>query len=145
MTEFNHRPLYDIDAIAKHHTQKDGVSISYVCTTALNNGTIAMDIFYRETPHPEFGNRYFGIYQNPYDLQVYITNADNVEYLEFTCGQMEDGRMTYSRHRHDMVEVDGGAIDGGRAYARVIGDVGVFTAYVKDGIMAELSDVKSAE
>ena len=140
MTEFNHRPLHDTKHIAEHYSQKDGMEVSYVCTTALNiaSDTIPMDIFYRESSHPEFGNRYFGIYQNPIDDRMYITNADSVEDLEFTCAQMEDGQMAYSRHRHDLVEVDGGAIDGGRSYTRVIGDVGVLNARVKDGKMVAL-------
>jgi len=134
MAEFNHRPLYDVDAIAKHYSEKDGVDVTYVCTTALNDGTIAVDVFYRETPHPQFGNRYFGIYQVRYDLQVYITNADKVEDLEFTCGWL-DGKLVYSPHRHRMVAVDGGFIDGGRAYDRVVGEPELFTARVRDGIM----------
>ena len=138
MSEFDHRPLYDTIHIAWWHTQKEETPVSYVCTTALDDGTIAADIFYRETPHPEFGNRYFGIYQNPCDLHVYIMNADKVEDFEFKCGVTEDDRLVYSQNRHDLVEVDGGAIDGGRSYVRVIGDVGVLNARVKDGKMVTL-------
>ena len=135
MAEFNHRPLYDTDAIAKYYSERDGVPVSYVCTTALNDGTIAADIFYRETPHPEFGNRYFGIYQNLWDPKLYITNADIVEDLEFVCSPASNEKLTYSQHRHDKVEVYGGALDGGRAYSRAIGHPNLFTARVKDGIM----------
>ena len=38
------------------------VPISYVCTSAVTeHAANAYDIFYRETPHPEFGNFYFGV------------------------------------------------------------------------------------
>ena len=136
--EINHAPNFDVDKVIEHYKEKDGVDIRYVCTSDLKASDVPCDIFFRDTPHPEFGNRYFGVYQNPIDDRMYITNADSVEDLEFTCAQMEDGQMAYSRHRHDLVEVDGGAIDGGRSYTRVIGDVGVLNARVKDGKMVAL-------
>ena len=55
-----HEPLFDTQKVCEHYTEKDGVPITYVCTSALGNEAWAMDIFYRETPHPEFGNHYFG-------------------------------------------------------------------------------------
>ena len=136
MGVIQHRPLFDTNEIEKHYTEKDGVPVHYVCTTALDRvDTLPIDIFYRETPHPEFGNRYFGIYQGHSGLM--ITNADRVEDLTFTCGKFGD-ELLYSQHRHDMVTVDFGFIDGGRAYSRVIGEPELFTARVKDGIMAVL-------
>jgi len=140
--EFNHRPLYDTETIAKHYSEKDGVDVTYVCTTALDNSSFAMDIFYRETPHPEFGNRYFGIYTSPLTGDTMITNADRVEDYEFTCGR-SDGKLVYSPHRHRMVAVDGGFIDGGRAYDRVVGEPELFTARVKDGIMDVIDNGES--
>jgi len=135
MTRINHRPLlYDTDNVAQWYTEQEGVPVWYVCTTALDEGNIASDIFYRETPHPQFGNKYFGIYQNPLDLKAYITNADKVEDFEFACG-LSDSQFVYSQHRHDMITVDGGAIDGGRAYFRSLGQPDLFTARVKDGTM----------
>ena len=131
--EFNHRPIFDTDEIAKYYTEKDGVPVKYVCTTALDRvDTLPMDIFYRESPHPEFGNHYFGIYQGHSGLM--ITNADVVEDLTFTCGKFGD-ELIYSQHRHDMVTVDFGFIDGGRAYDRIVGEPELFTARVKCGIM----------
>jgi len=130
--EFNHRPLYDVDPIEQYYSKKDGVPVTYVCTSALGTEAFAMDIFYRESPHPEFGNRYFGIYQGYSNLM--ITNADKAEDLEFTCG-WSDGKLVYSQHRHNMIAVDGGFIDGGRAYSRVVGEPELFTARVKDGTM----------
>jgi hypothetical protein len=58
-----HNPLIDTDKVCKHYSEKDGVPIKYVCTSALGDEAQAMDIFYRDTPHPEFGNRYIGLYR----------------------------------------------------------------------------------
>lgn len=79
-----HYPIFDRDVIIDHYSKKDGVPIKYVCTSALGSEEFAMDIFYRETPHPEFGNRYFGLYSKPDfsgDLsgKLMITNADAIE------------------------------------------------------------------
>ena len=110
-----HHPKLNTDKVCKLYSEKDGVPISYVCTTALSDGIMAVDVFYRATPHPEFGNRYFGLYK---DWQGYlmITNADKIESLEFGMIQDKAGEWHYSQHRHDYVEVDGKTIDGGRAY-----------------------------
>jgi len=135
MADFNHRPLHDVEAIAKHYSEKDGVDVTYVCTTALDDGTIPADVFYRDTPHPEFGNCYFGIYTSLLTGDAMITNADRVEDYEFTCSPGSNEQLVYSRHRHDMVNVYGGALDGGRSYTRVSGKPNLFTARVKDGIM----------
>ena len=50
-----HEPLFDTATIEKTYTEKDGVEVKYVCTSATNGGTLATDVFYRATPHPEFG------------------------------------------------------------------------------------------
>lgn len=114
-----HKPNFDIKSICEHYTKKDGVNINYVCTTALNHGTQSVDIFYRETPHPSFGNYYFGIYCNNVKGGLYITNADIVEELEFNLIKDDDDSLHYSRHRHDYVVINNGnMIDGGRAYVR---------------------------
>lgn len=116
-----HRPQFDISAIIQLYSRKDNVDISYVCTSAIHeNDAYAADIFYRSTPHPEFGNRYFGIFRGHSNLM--ITNADNIENLTFECiGQ--DDKWHYSQHRHDFYSIGNIAIDGGRAYIRLVGDV----------------------
>jgi hypothetical protein len=115
-----HRPDYDIEAIIKHYSEKDNVKIIYVCSSALSEyGAESFDIFYRATPHPDFGNKYFGIIYRPYDDAMYITNADNVENLVFGM-VFYDGKYYYSRSRHDFYEIPETNIfiDGGRAYIR---------------------------
>lgn len=88
-----------------------------------------MDIFYRETPHPDFGNRYFGLYYG-YDDRLYITNADAIEATEFTMVEV-DGQLHYSQHRHDFHTIDDVSIDGGRAYTRLVGNVTYKTRTLK--------------
>ena len=52
-----HQSLFDTIKIEKLYSDKDGVPVKYVCTTDLNASDVPVDVFYRETPHPEFGNR----------------------------------------------------------------------------------------
>ena len=135
----NHRPILDTDKVIAYYSEKDGIDIKYVCTSALGGEAFAMDIFYRETPHPEFGNRYFGLYfrsTGPLDeqRQLCITNADAIEDVEF--GMVEvDGKLHYSQHRHDFYSVGGVAVDGGRAYFKRAGDMSIPSKFlkVKDG------------
>ena len=116
-----HESLFETDKIEKHYTEKDGVPVKYVCTSALGGQEFAVDVFYRETPHPEFGNKYFGIYRNMYaaGAQIMITNADVIEELDFGMVKDSNGDLHYSAHRHDYKVVDNGnMIDGGRAYVK---------------------------
>lgn len=116
-----HDSLFDPVKIEEHYTQKDGVDVKYVCTSALGGQEFAVDVFYRETPHPEFGNRYFGVYRNHFAAgsQIMITNADIIEELDFGMVKDSNGDLHYSAHRHDYKVVDNGnMIDGGRAYVR---------------------------
>ena len=132
-----HDPLFDTAKIEAHYTDKDGVEVKYVCTSALGSQEFATDIFYRATPHPQFGNRYFAIYRNMFAAgsQIMITNADVIEDLDF--GMIEvDGKYYYSQHRHDYKVVEGKMIDGGRAYIRSgAHDVDVFK--IQDGKFVE--------
>ena len=123
------------------YTEKDGVEVKYVCTTDLSGGLNPSDIFYRATPHPQYGNRYFGIYT--LDQLPYIHAADNIEDKDFgmiMCGDM----WVYSAHRHDYISCDGRVIDGGRAYTRGNG----FTMFsVLDGkfTIDEYDEVREAK
>ena len=114
-----HEPLFDTDKICEHYTEKDGVPFKYVCTSALGHEAQAMDIFYREIPHPEFGNRYMGLYYHPMSGNLMTTNADKIEKQEFGLVEDDDGNLQYSAHRHDYKRFENGnMIDGGRAYIR---------------------------
>lgn len=130
-----HNPLCNTDKVCQLYSEKDGVPITYVCTTALNDGTTSIDVFYRKTPHPQFGNRYFGLYRHPITENLMITNADVVEDLEFACVEDDDGNLQYSSDRWDYkLFENGNMIDGGRAYTRTSG-CKVYTYHVQDGQM----------
>ena len=136
-----HENLFDIEKVEKIYTEKDGVEVKYVCTTDLNASDVPVDVFYRPTPHPQFGNRYFGIYYDHVRDCTMITNADVVEELEF--GMIEqNGEYYYSQSHHDYKTLDNGKmIDGGRAYIRSSG--GTISMYVKNGkfYIKELEDM----
>jgi len=137
-----HSPILDTKRVCELYSEKDGVPVSYVCTSAIESEAQAMDIFYRETPHPEFGNRYFGIYRAfglaEVDPQIFICNADKIEEAEFGMVEGPNG-WEYSQHRHDYRQVGNCAVDGGRAYFRRVGDLNAPAKYMKivDGKFVE--------
>ena len=142
--KINHSPLFDTKRVEELYKHKDGVPVTYVCTSAIGGEAQAMDIFYRETPHPDFGNRYFGLYRNQHfaaDGMIMITNADKIEDAEFGMLEGSDG-WEYSQHRHDFRYVGACAIDGGRAYIRRVGDLSAPAKYMKivDGKFVEMTD-----
>ena len=109
----NHRPITNTTEVEKVYSEKDQVPVKYVCTTSLTPRGHPFDVFFRETPHPKFGNRYFGIDGK------WITNGDAVESMCFECLEGPLG-WTYSHHVHDFVGIgDDVAIDGGREYTKV--------------------------
>ena len=134
MIDIKHRPLFDTDKVVKHYTEKDKVPIKYVCTSAVSeHAEFAADVFYRDTPHPQFGNKYFALYHNVYsdNATIMITNADRIEDFDFYCVKY-DGQLHYSQHRHDYQAFPNKTmIDGGRSYARHGGHVVLLK--VKDG------------
>lgn len=126
-----HYPVFDTDRVIEHFSDKDGVPVQYVCTTDIAGSDMPADVFYRETPHPEFGNRYFGLF---YDRagRVMITNADRVEELEFGMVENDAGELEYSQSHHDYKHFENGnMIDGGRQYIR--SSLGCDVYRVKDG------------
>lgn len=137
-----HHPLFDTARAEKLYSEKDNVTVKYVCTSAIGSEAQAIDIFYRETPHPKFGNRYFGLYRNQHfasDGTVMITNADKIEEAEFGMIEGTEG-WEYSQHRHDYRQVGDCAIDGGRSYVKRVGDLSVPTKSMKivDGQFVEV-------
>ena len=136
-----HDPLFDTAKIEAHYTEKDGVEVKYVCTTAIQqHADFAADVFYRATPHPEFGNRYFGLYYSTdtrliQKRHMMITNADTIESFDFGMIEDADGKYYYSQHRHDYKVIGDKMIDGGRSYIRSGGRVDVFK--IQDGKFVE--------
>ena len=133
-----HKPLMDVQKVIEHYTEKDGVPIKYVCSSSITeNGTAAADIFYRDTPHPKFGNRYFGLYWSTAVGKVMIANADKIEDFEFALVEDENGDLHYSRHRWDYLSFsNGNMIDGGRAYIKSSG-CKLYVYRIKNGEMVE--------
>ena len=112
--------MFDTEKVVQIYSEKDGVEVKYVCTTDLRASDVPVDVFYRETPHPEFGNRYFGLYYDNVRGHTMITNADIVESLEF--GMIDvDGKYYYSQSHHDYKVVGDKMIDGGRMYVKSSG------------------------
>ena len=142
MVSIHHRPIFDTIRACELYSAKDGVPVTYVCTSALGDEAQAMDIFYRETPHPEFGNRYFGLYNaNNYGGVrggLMIANADKIEEADFGMKE-HNGEWHYSQHRHDFYTIGDVSLDGGRAYFRCVGDVSSPTKWfeIKDGEFME--------
>ena len=125
-----HYPITNIKKVEELYSEKDGVPVKHVCTTEFGDSIV--DVFYRDTPHPKFGNRYFAVLFR--DNVPYIANADEVEKLTFGLVQNDDGDMEYSRSRHDYKQFkNGNMIDGGRDYIRSSGRVFVYV--VRDGKM----------
>jgi hypothetical protein len=130
-----HFPITNIEFVTDHYSKKDGVDIKYVCTTDLHHSDVPVDIFYRETPHPEFGNKYFGLYISSEGL--IISNADKVENFIFGMVEDDDDNLQYSQYRHDYKSFDNGnMIDGGRSYNRYSGKL--YTYIVRNGHMVAM-------
>ena len=117
--KIKHHPLFNTEEVCKVYSEKDGVEVKYVCTTDLVASDVPVDVYYRSTPHPEFGNRYFGLYYDSYRDAIMITNADMVEGFEFGMVENDDGELEYSQSHHDYKRFENGnMIDGGRQYIR---------------------------
>lgn len=126
-----HYPITNTNQVEQIYSEQDKVPVKYVCSTEFIDGIIA-DIFYRETPHPVFGNRYFAILFR--DDKPYIANADRVEGMSFGMVMNDQGAWEYSRSRHDYKSFkNGNMIDGGRDYIKSSGKVKVF--FIRDGAM----------
>ena len=104
----------------------------------MHHDDIPVDVFYRDTPHPEFGNKYFCLYISKDGLV--ISNADKVDGLTFGMVEDDDGDMQYSQYHHDFkMFKNGNMIDGGRSYVRHSGKAEVYK--VKDGKMKHESRI----
>lgn len=126
-----HHPIFKIKQVEHHYSQKDGVPIKYVCTTELPH-TPTADIYYRDTPHPKYENKYFALYTK-YE-EIMITNADNIETLTFALIENDNKQQEYSTHRHDYKKFNNGnMIDGGRTYIKHTGKVQIYV--VRNGTL----------
>ncbi len=137
--DFSHSPNFTIEEAENFYSKKDGVEVRYVCSSDLNGEAFSCDIFYRETPHKKFGNRYFGIFKHSGGGgSVFITDADKIEDFIFSMILDDDGVFHYSSHRHHYKKVGRVMIDGGRSYTRTNGYVHSFV--VRDGKFVVVND-----
>ena len=124
MMKIKHYPqIVDVQKVVEYYSEEDGVEVKYVCTTDLIASDVPVDVFYRDAPHPEFGNRYFGLYYDRVRDAMMICSADVVETFDFGMVENDNGELEYSQSHHDykMFE-NGNMIDGGRVYIRGSGD-----------------------
>ena len=118
-----HKPQFNIEKVTAHYTKKDGVPVHYVCTSDLDESNKVLDIYYRDTPHPEYNNYYFGLYADE-DNRMMICKADTIEKYNFgLIAEATSDEWVYSRSQHNRVEIDSGYIDGGRKYIKRGGDL----------------------
>ena len=118
-----HKPQFNIEKVTAHYTKKDGVPVHYVCTSDLDESNKVLDIYYRDTPHPEYNNYYFGLYADE-DDRMMICKADTIEKYNFgLIAEATSDEWVYSRSQHNRVEIDSGYIDGGRKYIKRGGDL----------------------
>ena len=113
MLNIKHFPIFDTKMVLYYYEPED---VKYVCTTELEAYGIPTDVFYRPTPHPVYGNRYFGFYRDRFSDSVFICNAGAVENLDFCVIDNGKGEWTYSQYTHDFLSWGENYIDGGRAY-----------------------------
>ena len=139
MLNVKHFPIFDTEFVLEYYKPEGA---KYVCTTELKAYGIPVDVFYRPTPHPVYGNRYFGLYRDHFSNSVYICNADTVENLDFCVIDNGKGEWTYSQYTHDFLSWGSNFIDGGRAYTRVGGNPlpKVISLRVVDGEFVEVKD-----
>ena len=95
-----HEPLFDTAKVEEIYGRKDGCEVRYVCTSDLRASDVPCDIFYRAEPHPDYGNRYFGLYWDSLRDCMMIPTADSVEASEFGIIEV-NGKYTYSQSAHD--------------------------------------------
>jgi len=109
-----------INLIEKHY------KATYVLETCAKDGrgnwcNFPAAIFYTEKAHPE-GSNYFALYVNE-DKEMMIANGSTAVQDVLFKGIEIEGRVTYSRYRHDYRGAGNEAfVDGGRDYFRYGGD-----------------------
>jgi len=134
--KIQHYPVTDTQRAIEYFTKKDGVPITYVCTTDLKSSDVPIDVFFRETPHPHFGNRYFGLFVHPLHQNTMICNADAVEDFLFGMVENDAGELEYSQSHHDYkIFENGNMIDGGREYIRSSNGCTIYI--IRNGILQQ--------
>lgn len=99
----------------------------YVCEwyTNTSDGKKVMDvaaIFWTDTPHPR-GSNWLGLYRANGDWMV--KDGITASQIPIRCVVSNDKQLVFSKGRHDFRGTKDGsvAIDGGRDYTRVLGNI----------------------
>ena len=116
--------------IAKIEKLKDAKYMGYFCTKSPsgNWNEQPVDVFYQPNANTDLGHsNYFGIFYRSItgniNQTLYITDASSCFSEPITGLQFDDGTIILSRYRHDYVEYQDIAIDGGRDYTKINGDI----------------------
>lgn len=140
MYDIVHEPIFtehEIKKIEDFYSKKDQTNVKYICTSSTEHEVLFGDIFYSETIHPIFGNRYFRLIVEPLSSKLLIGNADWIEDVNFNMIS-HDEKLYYSRGRHDYKPInDISFIDGGRSYTRCAQNDEIIHLIVKNGIFIE--------
>lgn len=93
--------------------------------------------FYQAVKHP-VGSHYFGLYEHPIKDCLMIIDAGKIDGKTFSAIK-SNGRVIYSRYRHDYIEFGNSHVDGGWDYFKCsLGDGDdVITMSIKDGEINE--------
>ena len=88
------------------------------------SGDLVGLIFYQPNPDLEAGHsNYFIIYKSSIHGIMITNGLDTVEKLVLNCVSDSNGVFEYSHFNHHYHQVGNVAIDGGRLYTRLIGDI----------------------
>jgi len=82
---------------------------------------ISAAIFYQPEPKPGHSH-WFAIHRN-YLGQMFVSDASTTVAVPVTAVQVAEDEYLYSHHRHHFLGRDGIAIDGGRDYTRLVGNI----------------------
>ena len=116
--------------IAKIEKLKNAKYMGYFCTKRPSGGwnESPVDVFYVENPDTSKGHtNYFGMFYKTITGSltptIYITDAASCFDDPIVGLQFDDGTIIVSRYRHDFVKYQDIAIDGGRDYTKINGDI----------------------
>ena len=114
------------DGIAKVENMYKATFVMESCLKGKNGWcNFPAAIFYTEEAHPE-GSNYFALYEDQgtrltKNTRFMITNG--ITAIEPFEGIQIGDDVYYSRYRHDYRECGPVAIDGGRDYTKLVGDI----------------------
>ena len=109
------------DGIAKMENMYNATFVMESCLKTKNGGwsNFPVAIFYTEKAHPR-GSNYMGLYVDSYNRFLITDGITATEPFE---GIQIGDNVYYSHYRHHYRECGPVAIDGGRDYTKLVGDI----------------------